>query len=205
MKKIRVKTLRSVRQSIKGEDGGCMKQNIVHSADLDQEILDIVDVSDQVITTMPRSLVYQQHLYAQIRSVWLIIKNQEGKLWIPRRSWDLQQLPGYLDCSVSGHVQAGESYEQALAREALEEIGCDIAELDYRLIGKLTPHEHQAFSFSMVYECSMTQHPENFNRAEICEWQWLSVQELHQLYLQGEKIKSNLPVILKHFYPPFGM
>ena len=90
------------------------------------EILDIVDVHDQVIQSMPRALVYQKNLCSQMRSIWLIIKNEQGQLWIPRRSWTLKQLPGYLDGSVVGHVRAGETYEQALIRESLEEIGYDL-------------------------------------------------------------------------------
>ena len=53
-----------------------------------EEILDIVDQNDEVITSMPRSEVYAQKLFSQMRSVWLLMKNSKGELWIPRRALD---------------------------------------------------------------------------------------------------------------------
>lgn len=165
-----------------------------------EEILDIVDSNDQVIQSMPKDLVYKKNLCSQMRSIWLIIKNEQGQLWIPRRSWNLSQLPGHLDGSVSGHVQAGESYEQALFRESFEEVGIDLKDVTYRLLGKLTPQEHKAFCFATVYECTLKQEPLNWNRDEICEWSWMSPEELLKRCSAGEKVKDTLPIIVKHFY-----
>ena len=164
------------------------------------EILDIVDHNDQVIQSLPREIVYQNNLCSQMRSIWLIIRNSQGQLWIPRRSWSLNLLPGHLDGSVVGHVRAGETYEKALIREAIEEIGHDLTGVSYRLLGKLTPHEHQSFCFSAVYECVMDQAPENWNRDDICEWSWMSPQEILNRLQQGEKMKDTLPILVKHFY-----
>lgn len=164
------------------------------------EMLDIVDCNDQVVATLPRSVVYQKNLCNQMRSVWLFIKNRHGQLWIPRRSWDLSHLPGHLDGSVSGHVQSGESYQEALFRETMEEVGIDLSNVNYRLLGKLTPHEHAVFGFAQVYECELNQEPEHWNRAEMSEWQWLRPQEILAKKQQGEQMKTNLPIIVEQFY-----
>ena len=165
-----------------------------------EEMLDIVDLNDQVIQSLPRAVVYEKKLCSQMRSIWLIIKNEQGQFWIPRRSWNLPQLPGYLDGSVVGHVQAGETYEQALIRESSEEIGHDLTGISYKFLGKLTPHQHQSFCFASVYECVMQQEPLHWNRDDICEWFWMSPEEILMRYEQGEKIKDTLPIILKQFY-----
>ena len=165
-----------------------------------EEMLDIVDKNDEVISTMPRSEVYAQDLCSQMRSVWLLIKNEEGKLWIPRRCNSRPILPGYLDGSVVGHVQAGETYQQAMIREAQEEVGIDMSKIPYKLFGKITPHEDESFCFATVYECALQQAPANWNQREFSEWFWLSPQELMQKILAGEKVKDTLPIILQKYY-----
>lgn len=171
-------------------------QKIVHF----DELLDLVDHNDCVVQTMPRSEVYQKNLCSQMRSVWLMIKNKDGQLWIPRRSWTVDRLPGHLDGSVSGHVQAGESYEQALIRETLEEAGIDLNLGTYRYLGKLTPHEHNAFCFAAIYECEVATAPLNWSRADIGEWYWMTPQELLKRCREGEMFKDTLPLVIRHFY-----
>lgn len=165
-----------------------------------EEMLDIVDQDDNVIKSLPRSVVYEQELFSQMRSIWMLIKNDQGQFWIPRRCHKRKILPGYLDGSVVGHVQAGESYEQALLREAQEEVGLALQEGSYKLLGKLTPKKNNTFCFAQVYECQMNDAPKDWNRDEFSQWSWMSAQELAELFKQGEKIKDTLPVILKEFY-----
>lgn len=164
------------------------------------EMLDLVDQNDCVVNTMARGEVYQKNLCAQMRSIWLMLKNTQGQLWIPRRSAFVDRLPGYLDGSVSGHVRAGESYQQALLRETQEEIGIDLTGLEYAFVGKLTPHEHKSFCFAEIYEMVVPQAPQNWNRQEIGDWYWLTPQELLQRESDGDKLKDMLPIIMNHFY-----
>lgn len=165
-----------------------------------EEFLDIVDQNDQVIKSMPRSQVYDQKLFSQMRSVWLLLKNSQGQLWIPRRCSTRQHLPNYLEGSVVGHVKAGENYQQALIRETMEEVGFDITQKRYKLLGKLTPQQHQTFCFATVYECMIDKAPANWNRDEYSEWSWLYPQDIITCAGQGEKIKDTLLVVLKMFY-----
>lgn len=183
-------------------DGTKKERGIMHYQELEHfdEMLDIVDNNDCVTGSMHRALVYQKNLCSQIRAVWLIIRNDQGQLWIPRRSWKVQLLPGHLDGSVVGHVRAGESYEQALLREAQEEIGCDMSMTPYRLLGKLTPAQHKTFSFFTVYECTLNEAPQNWNRDDIGEWYWMTPQEVLDKLEQGEKMKDGLPIVIKEFY-----
>lgn len=174
-------------------------QDEVHPND---ELLDLVDENDCVVQTLPRSQVYAQNLCAQMRSVWLMIKNNQGQLWIPRRSWNAKRLPGHLDGSAVGHVQAGESYQQALIRETQEEVGIILQPDSYTYLGKLTPQQHKVFSFSAVYELVVEQAPQNWNRNDIAQWYWMTPEEFLQRCDQGEKYKDSLPILIKNFYMP---
>ncbi len=55
--------------------------------------------------------------------VHLHIINREGCLYIQKRSMSKDLLPGRWDTAVGGHVDYGETLEEALYREASEELG----------------------------------------------------------------------------------
>jgi isopentenyldiphosphate isomerase len=171
-------------------------QNTIHQ----EEYLDLVDENDCVIQTAARSYIYQNNLCSQMRSVWLFLKNKQGQFWIPRRSMTVKRLPGHLDGSVVGHVQAGETYEQAIIRETAEEVGLKIDQQAVKFLGKLTPHEHGAFCFSAIYEMEIDDAPKNWSRLEIGDWYWMTAQQIIQRCTQDEKYKDTLPKIIEYFY-----
>lgn len=55
--------------------------------------------------------------------IHLHIINREGCLYIQKRSMKKDLLPGRWDTAVGGHVDYGETLEEALYREAYEELG----------------------------------------------------------------------------------
>ena len=55
--------------------------------------------------------------------IHLHIINRDGCLYIQKRSMKKDLLPGCWDTAVGGHVDYGESLEEALYREASEELG----------------------------------------------------------------------------------
>ena len=172
-----------------------LQENII-----EDEILDLVDENDNVIKSMFRSEIYEKNLTSHIRAVWLMIKNKNGQLWIPRRSYKKKLLPGYLDGSVVGHVKSGESYKEALIREGIEEINIDLSNHDLKFLGKLTPLKDNVFCFFELYEITCKVAPKNWCRNEFCEASWKNPQELFDAIKNGEKAKGAFPQILTKFY-----
>ena len=73
----------------------------------------------------------------------VLVYNQENKIFLQRRSNAKQLFPGRWDLSATGHVQAGESREEAAIRELEEELGLRVERLTLReevpaRIGSLT-------------------------------------------------------------------
>src|SRR3990167_1715083 len=92
---------------------------------LSDEYLDLVDDNDIVIGKKKRSEVYAEHL-SNFRVVNAFVINTKGELWIPRRAAHKRVFPLCLDMSMGGHVETGDSYEQAFARETREELNIDV-------------------------------------------------------------------------------
>jgi isopentenyldiphosphate isomerase len=80
------------------------------------ELLDIVDQNDKVIGRKLRSEIYENKM-SNFRVVNAFLINDNGQLWIPRRSANKRIFPSCLDTSMGGHVSSGETYEDAFKRE----------------------------------------------------------------------------------------
>lgn len=165
---------------------------------MQDELLDIVNKQNQVIGQMLRSEVYKNK-QSNFRAVNAFLINDQGKLWIPRRVKTKKLFPDCLDASVAGHVAAGESYKEGLLRETMEELGIDLTKYPYEFLGLITPHEHGSAAFSNVYLIRSNEVP-NFNRDDFYEFYWLSPQQLLDRLESGDKSKTNLPLMVKHFF-----
>ena len=158
------------------------------------EILDVVSENDEVIGQEAKSQVYAKKLY--FRGINAFICNAEKKLWIPRRHPDKTLFPLHLDCSVGGHVGAGEDYEEAFIREAQEELNIDITQISYKKIARLTPPTHGTSAFMWVYLINSDNAPA-FNPTDFVEYYWLTPDEIFERLEKGDKAKSDLMPILK--------
>jgi isopentenyldiphosphate isomerase len=86
------------------------------------ELLPLVDESGKVIGNVRRSVCHDgSKLLHPV--VHLHILNKKGEILLQKRSAHKDLLPGKWDTSVGGHVDFGENIEDALVREAWEELG----------------------------------------------------------------------------------
>ncbi|MBD2248077.1 NUDIX domain-containing protein [Nostoc sp. FACHB-888] len=164
----------------------------------DDEILDIVDESDCVVGQKKRSEIYCQGL-CNFRVVNAFVVNSLGQLWIPRRSTHKTIFPLCLDVSMGGHVETGETYEDALQRELKEELNLELNMVNVRLLGYLIPYQYQVSAFMKVYEIELDLNPE-YNKNDFIESFWLSVNDLIEWLNSGEPAKSDLLKLVKIFY-----
>ena len=162
------------------------------------ELLDVVDENDQVVSQKYRSEVYAKNL--NFRAINVFIVNDKGQLWIPRRVATKKLFPLGLDTSIGGHVQSDETYEQAFVREVMEEVNLDITKLPYRELGYVTPYTHGVTAFMKVYEIKLNVDPD-YNKDDFHEFFWLMPQELIQRIDSGEVAKSDLKPLVRIFYP----
>jgi len=170
----------------------------VNQSPIEDELLDLVDEHDQVIGRRSRNEIYREGLN-NFRVVNAFLINAAGQFWISRRSAHKRIFPLCLDMSVGGHVASGETYDEAFRRELLEELGLNFDEVDWRILGHLSPHEHGVSAFMQVYEISSNLAPE-YNRDDFVEFFWLNPPEILERIQNGDCAKDDLPRLIKRFY-----
>jgi len=161
------------------------------------EYLDLVNRQDEIIGKKLSSVVYAEGL-SNFRVVNAFLVNMQGLLWIPRRSLNKRLFPGGLDMSMGGHVESGETYEQAFKRELMEELNIKEDESVWKLLGYLTPQDGVS-AFMKVYEISADITPQ-YNHNDFSESFWFSPVELIKRIATGESSKSDLPILVRKFY-----
>jgi len=97
-----------------------------------QEIFPIVNQDGQVIGSVTRGNAHSgSHILHPV--VHLHLFNSKGELYLQRRPLWKDIQPGKWDTACGGHIAFGETPEQALRREASEELG--ITQYDPELLG----------------------------------------------------------------------
>lgn len=133
----------------------------MNQAQSPDELFDVVDADDRVIGQATRAEVHARGLLH--RAVHIFVFNSAGELLIQMRSAAKDEYPLCWTSSASGHLDAGETYEQAAPREIQEELGLAFP-LEFVLklpASAETSHEH-----SVLYR-GISDDPPTINTAEI--------------------------------------
>lgn len=87
-----------------------------------EEIFPLVDAAGNVIGQATRTYCHSgaKPLHPVVH---LQVFNSKGELYLQQRAWNKDIQPGKWDTAVGGHVDYGEHIEDALRREAREELG----------------------------------------------------------------------------------
>lgn len=112
----------------------------------------VVDEEGNTIGTAPRTICHDGRSFLLHPVIHLHLFDTEGRLYLQKRSDTKDIQPGKWDTSVGGHVNPGEPVEDAVRREAFEELGLKEIEPVYekRYIWKSDRERELVTSFSVV-------------------------------------------------------
>jgi isopentenyl-diphosphate delta-isomerase type 1 len=134
----------------------------------EEELFDVVDEFDHVIETRPRTVVHQLKLLH--RAVHVFLFQPDGQLLIHKRSPAKEEFPSVWTSSCSGHVSAGESYDDSAPRELHEELG--ITGVTLLPIHKFSACPDTSWEFTTLYTATSSQLPVP-DPSEITDLMWL--------------------------------
>ncbi len=160
------------------------------------EFLDVVSKKDEVVGSLPKKEMYEKRLCHRI--VHILIFNKKGEMALQLRSKKKSFLPDYWSTAVGGHVQSGETYDQAALREFKEELGIetkikflykDLYIDDSRKLKKFIS------TFKTTFEGPFQANPEEVEKVE-----FFSLEKIQKMIESGEKFHPELLFLLgKHF------
>jgi isopentenyldiphosphate isomerase/intracellular septation protein A len=129
--------------------------------------------------------------------IHLHLINSIGEIYLQKRAMNKDTFPGKWDTSVGGHVDLGETIEQALLRETAEELNItEIHPIPLTQYKWETNIESElVFSFRAIYNATPV-----FNKQEIDEGRFWTINEIKKNLGTGiftPNFESEVPVLLK--------
>jgi isopentenyldiphosphate isomerase/intracellular septation protein A len=129
--------------------------------------------------------------------IHLHIINSKGEIYLQKRAKNKDTFPGRWDTSVGGHVDLGETIEQALLRETVEELNITgihpIPMVQYKWETEI--ESELVFSFRAIYNATPV-----FNKLEIEDGRFWNINEIKKNLGTGiftPNFENEVPVLLK--------
>lgn len=134
----------------------------------------MVDAGDCVLGQVPRGEVHRLGL--RHRAAHILVFNAKGEVFVQRRAWWKECQPGRWDTSAAGHLDAGEDYASAAARELEEELGLRAGD-SLAFLCRLEAGPETGNEFVNVY-CLVTEELPRPDPHEIIDGRWCAAEAL---------------------------
>ena len=162
-----------------------------------EEFMDFVNEKDEVVGKALQKDIYGKLLTHRI--VHVLVFNDKNEMVLQLRSKNKNFTPGHWSTSAGGHVQSGETYEQAALRELEEELGIKtkLEFLSKDLYNDKSRPGMEKFLgvFRTTYQGRFKINPEEVERVE-----FFSLDKIQKMIDGGEKFHPELLFLLKkHF------
>jgi isopentenyldiphosphate isomerase len=154
---------------------------------MNNELLPVVDENDCIVDTCPRYLVHASGL--RHRAVHILVFNEQGQLFLQKRSMKKDLNGGLWDTSAAGHVDADEDYDSTAVRELEEELGISIIHTLEPLF-KLPADENTGMEFIQVYRF-IHNGPFILAADEIDEGDWFNVVDISERIAADDQLLTD--------------
>jgi len=117
---------------------------------------------------------------------------------IHRRTLTKEEFPGVWTSSCSGHVSAGETYDETAPRELWEELKVPAKSL--QKLQKFAACESTSWEFTTLYRTTATEEPEP-DHEEIAEIRWLAIPDIDAwVTAEPEQFSPAFLILFRWYY-----
>ncbi len=155
------------------------------------ERLQIVDENDQPVRVATREEAWKHGWI--LRHAYIVLRDDAGNFLLQQRSKKKKSNPGKWTWAATGHVDVGETYEEAAPRECFEEIGIQPDNL--QSLGKIRTTQHGDHgvveAFIMVFIGTITRDaPIRVDKDEVELTKWFTADDLSALIQEQPELFS---------------
>jgi len=155
----------------------------------------VVDECDRVLGKATREECHKDNRLIH-RSVYIFLINSRNQLFLQKRSESKDLYPGYFTGSATGHVDYGETYDQAARRELEEELG---VEAPFTAVSKFKSFSNIEREISMLYACYFNGDV-TFNRAEVSQGIFMDIAQVKmELEQKAKKFAYGFEMAFKEY------
>lgn len=165
----------------------------------DEEWFDIVDEEGKVRGKAPRTLCHSKPgmLHPVIH---MHILNGKDRIYLQKRSMQKKVQPGKWDTAVGGHLSSGEKIEEALKREAKEELGIYDFKANFitKYVWETDIESELVFMFYSRYDKTIM-----VNKQEIEEGRFWKIKKIRENIGQGifsANFEFEFKILLKYLF-----
>ena len=139
------------------------------------------DDAGRVVGTAPRSRMRAENLPHAATAVLLV--DDEGRVYVHRRTDTKDVFPGLWDCWAGGVVAAGEDPDDAASRELAEELGVRVPRLEplFRHWYRDDRTHYLACCYRARWLGTAASGPVVHQPEEVAEGRWMTLDELREL------------------------
>lgn len=160
----------------------------------DTELVDIIDIDDRVIDTVPRSVMRRDVL--RHRAVFILVRDSAHRVLVHRRSEHKDIWAGWWDIALGGVVAAGESYDDAARRELWEEAGIRAEPMP------VSGGPYCDTEVSLIGRCYEVRHDGEVEArdGEVAEFRWVASEELRRMVAKERFLPDSLALLGPHLF-----
>lgn len=151
------------------------------------ELVDIYDEKDNYLGyCVDRKEAHDKNLWHHHAEAWIM--NYEGKVLLEQRAFTKAKNPGKW-CKPGGHVNAGETCEQAIKREVYEEIGLKVNDNQIEMVEifkSVKPNEHY-FNYEYILFTDMKENEFILQKDEVNAVKYYTIEEMEEIRKMNNK------------------